>query len=115
MIENPRGFSRSEATLARNLLRDKPTETVMPISSSTRLAKRARVRAGLPWCRRSVPERSRNASSIETGSTSGVSSSISFRRHLPARDRYFSMLGWMTTAWGQAFSALNIGIAERTP
>ena len=57
----------------------------MPISSSTRLAKRASVRAGLPWCRRSVPDRSRKASSIETGSTSGVSSSMS-RPDLAARD-----------------------------
>ena len=31
------------------------------------------------------------------------------------RAAYFSMLGGMTTASGQAFSAWNIGIAERTP
>ena len=44
---------------------------MIPISLSTRRAKRASVKAGLARCRRSVPERSRNASSIETGSTSG--------------------------------------------
>ena len=31
----PRGLSRSEAILARNLLQDSPTDTVMPISRST--------------------------------------------------------------------------------
>jgi hypothetical protein len=34
------------------------------------------------------------------------------RRATPA---YFAMSGVITTACGQAFSALNIGIAERTP
>ena len=61
----PRGLSRSEAILARNLLQDRPTETVMPISRSTLWAKRASTFAGImPWTR-SVPERSRNASSID--------------------------------------------------
>jgi len=114
MIEKPRGFSSSEASFARNLLCDSPTDTVMPISSSTRFAKRTSVVAGLAWCRRSVPERSRKASSIDTGSTSGVSSSIRARTSRPTR-RYLSMSGRTTTASGQAFRALNIGIAERTP
>ena len=51
---------------------------------------------------------------METGSTSGVSSSISRRTSRPT-SRYFSMSGLITTACGQAFSALNIGMAERTP
>ena len=62
--------------MARNLLADRPIETVMPISSSTRRAKRARDFAGGMPCRRSVPARSRKASSIDSGSTCGVSSSM---------------------------------------
>ena len=38
MTEKPRGFCSSEASLARNLLQERPIETVMPISPSMRLA-----------------------------------------------------------------------------
>jgi hypothetical protein len=61
-----------------------------------------------------VPPRSRKASSIDNGSTSGVSRSISARTARPT-SRYLAMSGRITTASGQAASALNIGIAERTP
>ena len=44
-----------------------------------KLNARARVTAGGAWCSRSVPERSRKASSRLSGSTWGVSSSISAR------------------------------------
>ncbi len=45
--EKPRGLSRSDATLARNLLCESPIDTVMPISASTRLRKpRQRLRRG---------------------------------------------------------------------
>ena len=44
----PRGLSRSEAILARNLLGASPTDTVRPISRSMSRAKRASVSAGLP-------------------------------------------------------------------
>ena len=37
MTEKPRGFSSSEASLARNLLQERPIDTVMPISLSIRL------------------------------------------------------------------------------
>ena len=37
----PRGLSRSEAIFAKNLLQDRPTDTVMPMSRSTSRAKRA--------------------------------------------------------------------------
>ena len=57
---------------------------------------------------------SRKASSIESGSTKGVNSCISRRTWRPTAT-YFAMSGLITTASGQAFSALNIGIAERTP
>ena len=88
----PRGLSRSEAILARNLLQDSPIETVMPSFRSTSAAKRASTLAGGRPCSRSVPERSRNASSIESGSTSGVSASISCA-HLAADARIFLHVG----------------------
>ena len=114
MTAKPLGLSRSDAILARNLLYESPTETLSPNSASTRRENRIRVMAGLAWCRRSVPLRSRKASSIETGSTMGVSSNMSWRTWRPTAE-YFSMLGLITTASGQAASALNMGIAERTP
>ena len=114
ITEKPRGFSRSEAILARNLLKERPIETVMPISVSMRLCRRASAKAGGPWCRRSVPAMSMNASSIDNGSTSGVSDCISVRTSRPTR-LYFSKSGRITTASGQASSALNMGMAERTP
>ena len=104
----------SEAILARNLLCDSPTDTVTPISVSTVLAKRASTTAGGARCSAAVPPRSRKASSIDRGCTSGVSRSISARicRLTPT---YFCMFGGSTTACGQSLRAVNIGIAERTP
>ena len=55
-----------------------------------------------------------NASSIDTGSTSGVSSSIRARTSRPTR-AYFSMSGGTTLACGHSRRASNIGIADRTP
>ena len=93
----PRGLSRSEAILARNLLQDRPTETVMPMSRSTSRAKRASTFAGImPWTRW-VPDRSRNASSIDSGSTSGVSACMAWRTSRPTRT-YFAMSGGITVA-----------------
>ena len=46
MMAKPRGLSRSEAILARNLLCERPTETVMPSSASMRDCRRARRTAG---------------------------------------------------------------------
>ena len=54
------------------------------------------------------------ASSIESGSTSGVSASMARRTSRPTL-AYFSMFGLTTTACGQRRCASNIGIAERTP
>ena len=100
--------------MERNLLLDRPTETVIPISRSTSRAKRASTLAGImPWTRW-VPLRSRNASSIESGSTSGVSACMARRTSRPTLT-YFAMSGRITMADGQSASALNIGIAERTP
>ena len=76
ITEKPRGLSRSEATLARNLLCESPTEPVRPSSSYIRRISRASMTAGgAPWSR-SVPERSRKASSSDRGSMRSVSSSI---------------------------------------
>ena len=86
----------------------------MPISASIRRARRASVAAGAARCSRPVPERSSTASSIETGSTAGVTSASSARTSRLTAP-YFRMSGRTTAASGQARSAWNIGIAERTP
>ena len=86
----------------------------MESSSSTRRASFASVSAAQRGCRDCVPDRSMNASSMESGSTSGVRSSIIARTSRPTA-AYFFMSGLTTTASGQIFSALNIGMAERTP
>ena len=110
----PRGLSRSEASLARNLLSLSPIDTVIASVSSTRRASVARSWAGhAPWSAW-VPPRSRKASSIDNGSTTGVSRSISARTARPT-SLYFAMSGRITTASGQTDSALNIGIAECSP
>ena len=114
ITEKPRGLSRSEAILARNLLGARPTDTVMPTSRSTSPAKRASTRAGAMPCSALGAGRSRKASSIDIGSTSGVSASMRARTSRPALT-YLAMSGLITTASGHSFSALNIGIAERTP
>ena len=58
----------------------------MPMSRSTSRAKRASTFAGImPWTRW-VPERSRNASSIDSGSTSGVSVCMAWRTSRPTPD-----------------------------
>ena len=61
----PRGLSRSEAILARNLLQESPTETVMPISRSTSRAKRASTFAGDHAVHPFGAGQSRKASSID--------------------------------------------------
>ena len=60
------------------------------------------------------PERSMNASSIDTGSTSGVSFNIKARTSRPTR-AYLSISGGTTVACGQSRRASNIGIADLTP
>ena len=64
----------------------------MPISRSTRRANRASALAGHMPCSRSVPVRSKNASSIESGSTSGVSSPHQ-RAHLAPDTHIFRHVG----------------------
>ena len=100
--------------MARNLLQESPIETVIESFFSTSIAKRAKTLAGERLCKRAVPVRSRKASSIDNGSTMGVSASIICRTSRPTR-AYFSIFGRTTRACGQSRSASNIGMAERTP
>jgi hypothetical protein len=103
ITEKPRGLSRSEAILARNLLAARPTETVMPTSRSISACSRASTRAGGPPCSRSEPDRSSQASSSDSGWTRGVSaSSLAMIRALSAR--YLAKSGLMTTASGHSFA-----------
>jgi hypothetical protein len=59
------------ATLARNFVRATPTVIGSPTSAATRCRSRAAMSRGSPAIRRSPPT-SRNASSMEIPSTSGV-------------------------------------------
>ncbi len=114
ITEKPRGLSRSDAILARNLLGARPIDTVMPTSRSISPWTRARTKAAGPPCRRSQPLRSSQASSSDRGCTSGVRAlSLSMIRRLSVR--YLVKSGLITVASGHSFSALNIGMAERTP
>ena len=64
-------MAASEASLATNFDGATPTEQVSPSSSSTRDRMRAAISGAGPW-RRRARRTSRNASSSEIGSTSGV-------------------------------------------
>ena len=76
ITENPRGLSRSDAILAKNLLWLSPTDPDSPSSTSIRRIMRAISTAGGAPCSRAVPVRSMNASSSDRGSIAGVNSSI---------------------------------------
>ncbi len=89
-------------------------EMVSPVSSSTARASRARLTAGGAPCSRRVPERSRKASSMEIGSTSGVKRSMMRRMRRPSR-AYFALSGRMTTRSGHNRRAVVMGMAERMP
>ena len=69
----PLGLQRADASLATNFVGATPTEQVSPSSSSTRRRMAAAMCPGRP-CSRVAPETSRNASSSDSGSTSGVTS-----------------------------------------
>ncbi len=65
------GLAASDASLARNFVGATPTEQVSRSSSSTWRRNRAPIVGPSP-CRRWAPLTSRNASSSDSGSTSGV-------------------------------------------
>ena len=67
----PSGFAERLATFATTLLDATPTVTASPTSARTSRRSRAAIAAGEPAIR-SSPRTSRNASSIETPSTSGA-------------------------------------------
>ena len=67
----PSGLARLVASLATNLVGATPTEQVMPRFPCTSARIRAAMRGGSPN-RRTAPPTSRNASSSDMGSTSGV-------------------------------------------
>ena len=79
----PSGFATPEATLARNFVRATPTVMARPISSRTRSRSRAAISTGVPDTASSPPT-SRNASSIDMASTSGVVSSKTAKTSLLA-------------------------------
>ena len=112
--KNPRGLPRSAASFASSRLPASPIEIVTPTSASTRRDNRFNIIAGGAPCSAAVPDISSTASSIDNGRTSGVSASIS---RLISRETatYFAIFGRITTACGHNFSALNIGMALRTP
>ena len=76
IIENPRGLSRSEASLAKYLLYDRPTDAEIFSCFSMRCTSLAIDSAGGSPCNFSVPLKSIKASSKDNGSIDGESSLI---------------------------------------
>ncbi len=110
---SPSGLRRSDATFATNLLAATPTDAVSRSDAAMR-ALIARATAGpSPWSP-SVPVTSRNASSMETGSSSGVKSAriAMTSRETPA---YLSMSTGTKAPSGQSRAARPMGMAEWTP
>jgi hypothetical protein len=68
---SPSGLATALATLARNFVRATPTVMGSPTSWRTVRRRRAAISAGVP-ARRRRPPTSRNASSTDSPSTSGV-------------------------------------------
>jgi hypothetical protein len=109
----PSGFCSSLAIFATSLVAATPTETVRSISSLTACLICRAIAAPSPNSPRE-PVTSRNASSIEIGSTSGVN-----RRRSAMTSRltpwYFAPSTGRKTACGQSRPAVRRGIAEWTP
>jgi len=98
----PRGFSRSEAIFATVLFTPMPIEQVIP-RADTRDCTRRQMSTGLSRDQRPGVT-SKNASSIDTCSTSGVSSSRSAMTFWLI-SRYRAKLPWTQIAWGHSRSA----------
>ena len=109
----PSGFATPLATFARNFVRAMPTVMGIPTRPRTSSRSRAAISDGVPAIRRRPPT-SRNASSIESPSTSGVVSRKTSNIALLASE-YASMRGRTTIAWGQRRRACVSPIGVRTP
>jgi len=109
----PSGLARRLASLATDTDAATPTEQVMPCSSWMVARSKEAISRGEP-SRRVEPRTSRNASSSETTSTSGVT-----RRKFSITEDdtvlNVSKSGAITTACGHIRRARVIGSAERTP
>ena len=101
------------ATLARCLVRATPTVIGSPTSSRTRRRSLAAMSLGRPAIR-SMPCTSRNASSIDSPSTSGVVSRKISNTALLASE-YASKRQFTTIACGHSFFACHPPIAVRIP
>ena len=110
---NPSGLSMSDAIFAINLDGATPAETVRPISLKT-VAFTSFAISTAPPRRRLEPVTSRNASSMESGSTSGVKrpkiSKMLFEISL-----YRCILPGKNIPFGQRRIAVAMGCAECTP
>ena len=110
---SPSGFRRSEATFATNLLAATPTDAVRARLEAMRALIVAATVGPSPESR-SVPVTSRKASSMDTGSSSGVNSA---RMAMTCRETaaYLSMSTGTNAPSGHRRAARPIGIAECTP
>ena len=94
-------------------MRATPTVITSPTSASTRARSRTAISSGDPETRPRPPT-SRNASSIEMPSTSGVVSAKIAKTSLLACE-YADIRGGTTTACGHSRRACEPDIAVRTP
>ncbi len=111
---SPSGFSMSLASFARNLLNETPTLAVSPpVASRIPAFIRRATFTGSPSSR-SVPVRSRNASSTLTGCTTGENASSTANICAEA-SRIRAPVTFTTIACGHSRFATAIGIALRHP
>ena len=109
----PSGLARRLASLATEIDAATPTAQVMPCSSWTVARIRSAISSGVPQ-RRTDPRTSRNASSMETTSTTGVirrKVSTTAAETVPKT----SCSGLTVTACGHSRRARAEGMPERTP
>ena len=90
-----------------------PTETASSVSSRTSRRSLSPTATAGP-SRRSLPVRSRKASSSESPSTAGEKRSKIAKMRRDSR-AYFAMSPGRKTPSGQSLRASAVGIAERTP
>ncbi|MCZ7630616.1 MAG: hypothetical protein M5U19_16970 [Microthrixaceae bacterium] len=110
---SPSGFAAALATLARNFVEATPMLSGRPTSSRIRSRNRAAMWLGPPWVR-SRPLTSRNASSMDRPSTSGVVSRNTAKTSALAWE-YAFIRGGTTTASGHNRRASVLFMAVRTP